>query len=192
MENPKRAVVFITGVTSVGKTSTARLLENRGVGKRISIGELVLKHARMRWPELTHDRLRGEPDLYAPVAVVRAAIRELCRLAEAERGSHSLILESHAVTAEVYGSRITPFSHEDLRRLAFDIIVLLECEGSTILARTRDRGMDTPSLDLLYGMIDMQRATAISYGVAVGCPVYAVNAEPSIESVASQIQALLP
>jgi adenylate kinase len=185
------AVVFITGVAAVGKTSVARELERRGLGRRLSIGELVLDQARRLQPGLTHDQLRQEPDLYAPLPVVGSAIGELCRLVEKERGFQTLIVESHAVTAESYGSRVTVFSHEDLRRLAFDVIVLLECGESTIASRWRRRSIVMPVPTNLRIMIDMQRAVGVAYAAAVGCPLYAVAAEASVESVATQIEKLL-
>lgn len=185
------AVVFVTGVTAVGKTSVARELERRGVGKSLSIGELVLSEARHVWPNVTHNQLRQEPDLYAPPTVVESAILALCQRIEDERDTQTLIIESHAVTAESYGCRVTPFSYGHLQRLAFDFIVLLECSEAALASRWRDRHGGIPVPTSLGSMTKVQGAVGAAYAVAIGCPLYVITADAPIDFVASRVEKLL-
>lgn len=183
--------VFITGVSAVGKTTLARRLSEMGMGYRVSIGEVILQVVQELAPNVTHEQLRHEPDKFAPMSVVRTAVQRLCRDVDIRRESGNVIVESHAVAQESYGSRSTPFSSAELRHLAFNAIVLLESDEQTIRSRHLARAGRNISLAEARRMSDLQRAIAATYAVELGCPLYSLVADASAERVAETVSALL-
>jgi adenylate kinase len=90
------------------------------------------------------------------------------------RNSRAIVIDSHAVTKEEYGYRITPFSLDQFARTAPDEIWVLfaspEATRGRIAADAAGRPMVSEEEARMHTAL--QASVAASYGTSLGCPVY--------------------
>jgi adenylate kinase len=100
--------------------------------------------------------------------------RALVAFVNRHRGSRPIIIDSHAVTREEYGYRITPFSLDRFVRLAPDEIWVLfaspEATRARIAADAAGRLMVCEEEARMH--TTLQASVAATYGMSLGRPVY--------------------
>ena len=109
-------VVLLTGAAGTGKSTLSRLAESAIPNlKKIDFGQLLLQLKREQgYPELTYEELRKRSADIVTSEDVRITDQKLIdSLPERRRHNHVLI-DSHAVTKEEYGFRITHYSSDEL------------------------------------------------------------------------------
>jgi adenylate kinase len=98
----------------------------------------------------------------------------LIRLVTTERSRTSVVIDSHPVTKEAYGFRVTGFSEEQLQRLSPDVIVCLYASSNVIVSRIQanpmGRPLPTPFEVDMHTLVQAQ--VAVQYGIMLGKPVY--------------------
>lgn len=115
---------------------------------------------------------------------------ELIEIVRSNREAKSILIDSHAVTKEVYGFRATAFSVETLKELNPDLIICLYASDETILTRIQANALGGPAITPTEASMhtQLQMALAMRYGTILGRPAYtidsAVNEEDLVRTVA--------
>ena len=169
-------VIYLTGAPAAGKSSTLTLLcESDPSILRFEYGAELTEQIRKRDASLIdQDELREKSSGIVGPEDVAELDRRLLKLVEAERKHRSIIIDSHPVTKEVYGYRITAFSQENVVRLAPDEIWVLyaspQCTVERISNQPAGRPMVTEEEARLH--TQTQASIAATYGIIAGTPVY--------------------
>jgi adenylate kinase len=94
------------------------------------------------------------------------------------RATRHIIIDSHPVTKEDYGFRITAFSIPFLLALKPTIICMLYADAEEIIKRISKHAKGRPSTTPYETNLhcSMQANVAIVYGIQLGIPIYLLNA----------------
>jgi adenylate kinase len=105
------------------------------------------------------------------------------------RNSHDIIVDSHPVTKESFGFRVTPFTAEQLVALDPDAIACLYASPDVLYQRMSvDPGGRQPSSLLELELhVQLQCAVSAQYSVATGKSCYLFNTEMQIEVLAQRV-----
>jgi adenylate kinase len=106
-------------------------------------------------------------------AVDAQLVREVARF----RLKSNIIIDSHAVTREEFGYRITASDRSWLRGIKLDAIFVLRCHpgqlAKRILAEPAGRRSVSPAQAETHQIL--QECVAVAYGVILPCPVYVID-----------------
>lgn len=169
-------VIYLTGAPASGKSSTTRLLTERVPELRIwEYGARLTKHIMVRSADVSsQDDLRARSAGVVTPEDVDEVDGALIAFVAEHRERHPVVIDSHPVTREAYGYRITPFSLERFALLAPDEIwVLYASPDETrrrILADDGGRPMVTEEEARMHTAL--QASVAATYGMSLGRPVY--------------------
>ena len=169
-------VIYLTGAPASGKSTTAQLLAEK-------VPELLVWEYGARLTEHVIARSRGvssQTDLRAQSASVvtpedvAEVDRELISFLESNRVDRHVLIDSHPVTKESYGFRVTAFSIEQLTRLAPDEVWVLYASPEETRRRIAKEDGGRPLVDEEEARMRtaLQASVAATYGVIVGRPVY--------------------
>ena len=182
-------VIYLTGAPAAGKSSTMRLLLERMPDLLVwEYGARLTEHCAARSSEITgqHDLRAKSAGLVTPDDVAEVD-RALLAYVHEHRSTTHVLIDSHPVTKESYGYRITPFSLEQFAQLQPDEIwVLYASPAETrrrIQADSGGRPFVTEEEARTHTML--QASVAATYGMSIRCPVYMFDtARPRDELVA--------
>jgi len=169
-------VIYLTGAPAAGKSSTTRLLAENVEGLLVwEYGARLTDYVISRTAAISHqDELRTRSASVVTPEDVHNVDQALIAFVDENRDSRPIIIDSHPVTKEGYGYRITPFSLEQFARLSPDEIwVLLASPAATIARIAADpagRPMVTEEEAHLHTAL--QASVAATYGMSLGRPVY--------------------
>jgi adenylate kinase len=188
-------VVYLTGAPAAGKSTTTKLLAK-------SIANLEIWEYGARLTEYLHaknaavenqDYLRSASASVVTARDVECVDEALLSFVTERRGSAPILIDSHAVTKEHFGYRITPFSFAKFQLLAPDEIWVLYATP----AETRRRiaadpgGRPAVSLEEAAMHTALQSSVAATYGMAIGKPVYLFDtAVPGTELMSRLVERL--
>lgn len=118
-------------------------------------------------------------------AVDRWLIEEVNR----KRQGQHLIIDSHPVTKEAYGFRITPFTVEQLRQFDPDVIVCLYTSPEEAKNRIeRDpAGRPLPSGFEIGLHAELQAALAMQYALLLGRPCYLLDSSAELDELVAEL-----
>ena len=179
MTTGRAKVVLLTGAPATGKSTLAGYVQGHVQPVRsIDYGELLLCHLR---------RSSNLPVSYRRMRTLSAAvishrdvekldnrlISEIRRL----RRNCNIIIDSHAVTRERFGFRVTPFSLDQLGRLDLDAVGALHCDPRILAARIKahPEGRRKVTSEQARHHQFLQQAVAITYAIACGCPLFVLD-----------------
>jgi adenylate kinase len=116
---------------------------------------------------------------------VQATDDMLVREVLAARQSHHVIVDSHPVTKEVYGFRVTAFTVDQLQALNPDVIVCTYAPAEELERRVRadPQGRALSSLYELDMHVKLQATVAAQYGVVLGRTSYFLDTSPPLHEV---------
>jgi adenylate kinase len=189
MSDSPYQVVYLTGAPAAGK-STLMAAIGEAVSPLITfsyskvLSEYVGRRDSVAYSQ--DDMRRHSAGVIGPddVAAVDAALVDLVR---DKRSSSHIIIDSHAVTKEKYGFRVTPFTLRQLEAIRPTVIVVLYTEPSVTIERIkgRDQGRPVPTPYEATFHNDLQGSVALIYGIHLGIPVYFYDStKPTSELVA--------
>lgn len=184
-------VVYLTGAPASGKSSTTRLLVDRVPGLLVwEYSARLTEHVmgKSRGVSRQEDLRSRSSGVITPDDVAEVD-RALLAFVEDNRAGRPVLIDSHPVTKEAYGYRITPFSLEQFARLAPDEIwVLYASPGET---RRRigadDGGRPMPSEEEARAHTALQASVAATYGMAIGRPVHLFDTAVPREELVTQL-----
>jgi adenylate kinase len=189
-------VIMLTGAAGTGKSTLASLLRRIVEPlKSVDYGQLLLDRLQQRTgskvPYSQLRRLSSDLISHRDVESVDAAfISRLERL----RHEANVVIDSHAVTRERYGYRITPYSGDDLTRLKLDAVVCLHCDPKVLAERIRANPGGRPAVSAEGARHHqfLQEAVAAVYAISCGCPIFIIdNTAKSVRSCAKEFVSVL-
>jgi len=178
-------VVLLTGAPATGKSTLRRALSERIPNLRaFDYGQLLMERKADQGIKLRYDQLRRRSSaVIEPTDVASLDERVVAGVRGLRRTMHVLI-DSHAVTREVYGFRAIPFSLDRLRRLRLDAVLVLRCDPRCLVERIRERaeGRQDVTVELAREHQALQAGLGLTYAVACGCPAYILDTTSTDES----------
>lgn len=187
METAK--VIYLTGAPATGKSTLARNLAARVESLTVFAYSEELRKLVQRkssGPPLTADDIRRQSARVVTAEDVAELDQELVDMIMRERDSRSILIDSHPVTKEDYGFRVTGFDILTLQRLKPDVIVCLYASSEVIRERIGLSAMGRPMPTAFESDMHthLQTAVAAQYGVITGKPVYLFDSScPQLELV---------
>lgn len=169
-------VIYLTGAPASGKSSTTQMLRERVTDLQIwEYGARLTKYCLARSAAITgQDDLRAQSSAIVTPQDVAEVDLALLAFVDEHRGSRPVLIDSHAVTKESYGFRVTPFSLEQFARLRPDEIWVLYAEPSETRRRISADPGGRPQVSEEQARTHtlLQGSVACTYGMAIGCAVY--------------------
>lgn len=180
-------VVYLTGAPATGKTSVAEYLLATYGGRRFSYGEALIQEPTLG--KFSHEDLRTHSSRIVTEGMIQALDRELPGIIDTWRSDGPVIIDSHAVTSEMYGLRAIPYSPTSLAALGISHVVCLTCDPELLLARIQARpdGRRQESPWKLDQMNSAQVSLAVAYAHTLGVPVHLVDARETLERVQAAV-----
>jgi predicted methyltransferase/adenylate kinase len=180
-------VVYLTGAPAAGKSSTAKLLAGNVSSVALwEYGERLTEYLKIRSRGVMHqEELRTKSSLVVTPEDVAAVDIELLEFVEENRGNKDVIIDSHAVTKELYGYRVTPFSLQNFSALKPDEIWVLHASPETTIARIAADSGGRPSISEEEARTHtlLQSSVAITYGMSLGIPIYFIDSSKPREEI---------
>ncbi|OHV18691.1 AAA family ATPase [Rhizobium sp. RMa-01] len=186
--------IYLTGAPAAGKSTTVQLLREKIKELLVwEYGAELTRYVRSR-PQINSqsDLRRLSADVITPQDIL-AVDRELLNFVEIHRGSAPIIIDSHPVTKEDYGYRITAFSEDQVKALSPDEIWVLYVSPEIAIQRITDNAQGRPAIDVEQARMHttLQASVAASYGIATGRPVYLFDANIEQRTLVERLVARL-
>ncbi|MBZ5671050.1 MAG: AAA family ATPase [Acidobacteriia bacterium] len=187
---------MLTGAPGTGKSTLAGLIQQIVKPlQTVDYGQLLLERLEQRTgSRISYSQLRKlSSDVVSHKDVEKLdadLISELGRL----RRRTNVVIDSHAVTRERFGYRITPYSGDQLRKLRLDAVVCLHCDPEVLVNRVQANPGGRPSVSPEEARHHqfLQEAVALVYAIGCGCPLFIVdNTRRSADEVAHEFISVL-
>lgn len=179
-------VIMLTGAPATGKSSLARLLKTKQSNlESIDYGKLLLLEKQKTIPNLTYDELRKRSaDLITAQDVADMDDKLIEWVRDNRRQAHILI-DTHGVTKEDFGFRLTPFVYTQVVELRFDAIFSLYCDPNSIQERIGRDPKGRPQITIEEALMhsQLQNGIASLYGVLSGYPVFFLDSSCSLDEL---------
>ncbi|MCK9392175.1 MAG: ATP-binding protein [Syntrophales bacterium] len=178
-------VIYLTGPPAVGKTTLVKRLQKACAELDIFVySELLTQHLeRTKKTNLSQKKLRmNSAHIVMPEDIEKVdqfLIDETNRL----RSTRHIIIDSHPVTKEDYGFRITAFSIPLLLALKPTVICMLYADAGEIIKRIAKHPKGRPIANVYETSLhcSMQANVATIYGIQLGAPIYFFNASTAVD-----------
>lgn len=191
-----KKVIYLTGAPAAGKSSTTKLLIEKLPELLVwEYGARLAEHCAARSASsISQNDLRtSSASIVTPEDVVKVD-QDLIEFVNAHRGRKHVLIDSHPVTKENYGYRITAFSFEQLAKLSPNEIWVLFASPEETRRRiqTDPGGRPLVSEEEARMHTTLQASVAATYGVSLHCPVYLFDTAVPRESLISRLVGRLP
>jgi adenylate kinase len=184
-------VIYLTGAPATGKSTLMASLAGK-LAPLVSFSyskELADYVSRRDRTTYTQDDMRRHSASVITPEDVLAVDGKLIKLVADRRNSCHLVIDSHAVTKEAYGFRVTAFKAEQIEAIRPTMIVVLYASPEVLIERIRrnEQGRPVPSPYEAMFHSDLQGAVALIYGIRVGVPVYFFDSNRPVEQLVGEI-----
>ena len=138
---------------------------------------------------LSQDDMRRESARIIRPEDVDAVDRRLIRFVEENRINTHIIIDSHAVTKEKFGFRVTPFASDRLLAVKPTMIFMLYATAAVVQERIAAESQGRPQVSPQEADLHtyLQASVAITYSVQAGVPLYLLDSSAPTEELAEQI-----
>lgn len=185
-------IIYLTGAPATGKSTLGKNIEQcRDDVELISYSaELVNyinnKDVSNNLDEVMIRKKSAHVVTESDINVIDQNIINRCR---AEKIYKNIIIDSHPVTKEDYGFRITGFKDDVLKKLSPDVVICLYADPQVISERIRSNpgGRPLPSIFEIEVHIQTQINLAAVYGILAGCPVYLIDSNEDPTTLAKVV-----
>lgn len=173
-----KPVIYLTGPPAAGKSTLCRSLGERFTNLDIFSYSVVLRDVlRRKFPSLSslsEDDLRRESAALITPELIDETDLALIERVSSLRKTAPVIIDSHPVTIESYGFRITPFKLEILRKLAPTHICMLYCTPEETQKRIRSNAQGRPIPTIFEAQFHIQLQSQVSciYALDLGLTAY--------------------
>lgn len=175
MSTPK--VIYLTGAPATGKSTLSRNLARLEPELKVfayseELRKLIQRKSGGR--AMTEDDIRRQSALVVTPQDVEQLDDELVEMVQLERGHRSILIDSHPVTKEQYGFRVTGFDAPTIQRLNPDVLVCLYAPAEVTRSRIQADAMGRPLISEFEAQMHthLQAAVVTQYGVLTGKAVY--------------------
>lgn len=189
--NDPYQVIYLTGPPATGKSTLVSYLETQ-VSSLLSFtySKALAAHlsATPAGPMSQDDMRRKSARVIRPEDV-EAVDRQLTQFVQENRMKAHIVIDSHAVTKEKFGFRVTPFSMDNLMVVRPTMIVMLYAEPEVIQARIAVESQGRPQVSTFEANLHthLQSSVAITYSVQNGTPLYFLDSSAPTQELAEQI-----
>jgi len=178
-------VVYLTGASASGKSTLSEALAAKfSEVSLFTYSKELAKHVSQDQGR-EHDQIamRRESARLVTPAMVEEVDSKLIEFVAKNRNDRHVIIDSHAVTKEDWGFRVTPFSSSMLAKVAPDLIVTLYTAPEVTVKRIQasPKGRPLPKVFEADIHTNFQASVAITYSIIVGCPSYFLDSDAPIE-----------
>ncbi|MBX3648875.1 MAG: AAA family ATPase [Rhodocyclaceae bacterium] len=176
-------VIYLTGAPAAGKSTLCANIQQRTARLLVfSYSALLRDHIRRRHgADIDTVELREKSSSVATREDVMVVDARLIDEVNAKRNTHDILIDSHPVTNESYGFRVTPFRADQVSAFSPDAIVCLYASPVVLHQRIsmNPDGRPLPSIFELEMHIHVQAALATQYSINVGRSCYLVDSSVS-------------
>lgn len=185
-------VVYVTGAPATGKSTLCRAISERFANtENFCYSERLRDHVnRQRREAIDEVAIRRESAKAISADDVQAMDSALHEAVRVTHGSdRNLLIDSHPVTKEDYGFRITPFSSVMLKALELDAIICLYADAQMLAQRIQSdaQGRPLPTTFELETHVQSQIGIASQYSVISGIPCFLVDSGVSRERLVDTV-----
>ena len=188
-------VIYLTGAPAAGKSSTmARLLERVPDLAVWEYGARLTEYLQARSAEVgSQDDLRQHSAALVTPNDVAEVDLALLEFVNENRGRRHVIIDSHPVTKEKYGFRITPFSLEQFGELKPNELWVLYADPVETRRRIAADGGGRPLISEADAEMhtNLQASVAATYGMSVGCPIFLFDTSGPRDELVSRLEGRL-
>lgn len=184
-------VIYLTGSPASGKSTLCEHLERTVQSLKVySYSKLLLDYVNRKNSAFVDEAgIRRQSANLITRADVKAVDQWLIEHIRVNRVDQHVIIDSHPVTKEDYGFRVTAFTLEQLRQLNPDMIICLyvapDVTRKRIMANAAGRPLPT---DFELGLhADLQASLAAQYAFALGAPCYLLDSSFALDELANTI-----
>lgn len=184
-------VILLTGVPASGKSTISSEIKKLFQPiKTIDYGAVLLDYLRKSREDLTYENMRYESSGVIKKEDVRKVDEHLISKIQSIRKSTNVIIDSHAVTKEHYGYRVTPFDLIQLNQLSLDAVIVLNTEIAKICIRIEKKpgGRQVVSKQQIKRHMRLIDSQAITYGIIGKCPIYFIEDQNKRGTVIKQFE----
>lgn len=172
-------VIYLTGAPATGKSSLCANIQQRAAKLLVySYSALLQDHIRQRdGADIGAVELREKSSRVVTREDVMAVDARLIDEVNAKCSTHDILIDSHPVTKESYGFRVTPFRADQVSAFSPDAIVCLYASPETLHQRIsmNPDGRTLPSMFEIEMHTHIQAALATQYSVIVGRSCYLID-----------------
>lgn len=169
-------VIYLTGAPASGKSSTTNLLAKQVPGLLVwEYGARLTEYCKTKTAKiLDQAQVRAESAKLVTIEDVEAVDKALLSFVQQQRSDHHIVIDSHAVTKEHSGYRITPFSLAQFAALAPDEIWVLYASPQETRRRIEDQPAGRPLISEEEARMHtmLQASVAATYSMSIRCPAY--------------------
>jgi len=184
-------VIYLTGAPAAGKsTLTASLREKVQNLRFFEFGARLTEHInRVERAEILQSDLREQSGRISTAEHVAAVDRILLEFVAEHRATGPVIIDSHPVTKEAFGFRITPYSLEDFAKLRPTHIWMLYTPAKVALQRIKANSQGRPTISLEEATMHThtQASVAATYGMAIGVTVELFDSSSPNDGLATEL-----
>lgn len=184
-------VIYLTGSPASGKSTLCQRLAESVSGLGVySYSKLLRDRVNRRTASIVEeDTIRRESAALVTREDVDAIDQWLIEEVRSKRATQHVVVDSHAVTKEQYGFRITAFSLEQLKLLAPDVIVCLYLDADITKSRivANAAGRPLPADFELALHTELQASLAAHYALILGKPCYLLDSSVGLEELTSEV-----
>jgi adenylate kinase len=184
-------VIYLSGAPASGKsTFSSRIKEIKSNIEVISYSDLLQDYIQKKKSKtLTKIDLREKSSMLITPDDIDSVDSNLVDLINRKRTDKHVIVDSHAVTNEVYGFRATPFKLSILKSINFDLLISLYSSTDSIQRRIQKKpdGRKTLDSEELIFSIDLQNSLVMTYSIMLDKPAYFLNTDNDMELLVNWI-----
>ena len=191
-------VIYLTGAPATGKSSLCQELAD--AVEAIEVFEYgaeltaYLNEKHRKGSDFSQDELRRMSAKVANKEDIEVVDDRLLSMVKEKRRDHVVLIDSHAVTKESYGFRVTGFDIERIRLLEPTHIVCLYAWPGVVRARISQDSGGRPHVSGEEAEMHahLQSSVAIGYGLATGAPVYFFDSSVERHELVNLVRSLVP
>jgi adenylate kinase len=184
-------VVYLTGPPATGKSTLVSLLmQSVQPLEEFTYSKMLAEYiAQRQIGPLEENQLRKQSAQLITPGDVNAVDQQLIELVSVKRHESHIIIDSHPVTKERYGYRVTAFSVEMLKAVRPTMICMLYTEPSVMIDRMAANNQGHPQISPFEANFhtELQAGVATTYGILLGVPVYLLNSNRPTTELADGI-----
>jgi adenylate kinase len=183
-------VIYLTGAPASGKSSLTKALKAEVPDLEIfEFGERLT--ARLLGVGQVSDQsdLRAQSARAITLDDVRAVDLELLEFVAEHRTNRPVIIDSHAVTKERYGYRVTPYSLQEFEKLGSTQIWVLYTVPDVAIQRIAANAQGRPQISEEEARFHthLQASVAITYSMHLGTAVHFFDSSVPLDQLVPQL-----
>jgi adenylate kinase len=184
--------IYVTGAPAAGKSSNVRLLVEVAPDVLVwEYGAQLTELLRAKASDIkTQDDLRAKSAGVVSPTDIAELDERLLSFVEENRGRRSVIIDSHPVTKEEYGYRITAFSATQVQKLAPDEIWIFVASPNETRRRIGEKAGGRPQVSEEEARFHtaLQASVTATYGILSGATVYVFETIGPRENLIEQLK----